>query len=48
MLDVKDLVLAGADKKNILDHFNIHVDAGEIVGIAGVSGNPVSLSSFNA
>jgi ABC-type uncharacterized transport system ATPase subunit len=39
VLDVKDLVLAGPDKKNILDHFNIHVDAGEIVGIAGVSGN---------
>ena len=37
--DVQDLVLAGSDKKNILDHFNIHVDAGEIVGIAGVSGN---------
>lgn len=39
VLDVKDLVLAGPDAKNILDHFNIHVDAGEIVGIAGVSGN---------
>ena len=39
VLDVKDLVLSGSDAKNILDHFNIHVDAGEIVGIAGVSGN---------
>ena len=39
VLDVKNLVLAGPDKKNILDHFNIHVDAGEIVGIAVVSGN---------
>lgn len=32
VLDVKDLVLAGPDKKNILDHFNIHVERGEIVG----------------
>ena len=39
ILEVKDLVLAGSDAKNILDHFNMHVDAGEIVGIAGVSGN---------
>ena len=39
VLDVKDLVLAGSDAKNVLDHFSIHVDAGEIVGIAGVSGN---------
>ncbi|PKM73603.1 MAG: ABC transporter ATP-binding protein [Firmicutes bacterium HGW-Firmicutes-16] len=39
VLDVQDLVLSGSDKKNILDHFSIHVDAGEIVGIAGVSGN---------
>ncbi len=39
VLDVKDLVLAGFEGKNILDHFSIHVRAGEIVGIAGVSGN---------
>ncbi len=39
VLDIRDLVLAGPDKKNILDSFSIHVDAGEIVGIAGVSGN---------
>lgn len=39
ILQVEDVVLAGSDQKNILDHFNIHVDAGEIVGIAGVSGN---------
>ena len=39
VLDVQDLVLAGSDAKNILDHFSIHVDGGEIVGIAGVSGN---------
>lgn len=39
VLNVKDLVLAGTDEKNILDHLSIHVDGGEIVGIAGVSGN---------
>ncbi len=39
VLEVHDLVLSGSDKKNILNHFSIHVDAGEIVGIAGVSGN---------
>ncbi len=39
VLDVQDLVLAGSDEKNILDHFHLHVDGGEIVGIAGVSGN---------
>lgn len=39
VLDVQDLTLAGSEKKNILDGFSIHVDAGEIVGIAGVSGN---------
>ena len=39
VLDVRDLVLSGPDGKEILDHFSIHVDGGEIVGIAGVSGN---------
>lgn len=39
ILVVKDLVLASSDNKNILDGFNIHVKGGEIVGIAGVSGN---------
>lgn len=39
VLDVRDLVLSGYEGKNLLDHFNMHVDAGEIVGIAGVSGN---------
>jgi ABC-type uncharacterized transport system ATPase subunit len=39
VLDVQGLTLAGSEKKNILDGFSIHVDAGEIVGIAGVSGN---------
>lgn len=39
VLDIRDLVLAGNDSKNVLDHFSLHVDAGEIVGIAGVSGN---------
>ena len=39
VLEVNDLMLAGSDEKNILDHLSIHVDAGEIVGLAGVSGN---------
>lgn len=39
VLNVRDLVLAGTEGKNLLDHFSIHVDGGEIVGIAGVSGN---------
>jgi len=39
VLDVRDVVLAGSEGKNILDGFSIHVEAGEIVGIAGVSGN---------
>ncbi len=39
VLRVEDLVLTGSNGKNLLDGFQIHVDAGEIVGIAGVSGN---------
>ena len=39
VLHIQDLVLAGVEQKNVLDGFSIHVDAGEIVGIAGVSGN---------
>lgn len=39
VLDVDNLVLMDDEKKKILDGFNMHVDAGEIVGIAGVSGN---------
>ena len=38
VLDVKDLSLYGENKK-VLDHINIQVSEGEIVGIAGVSGN---------
>lgn len=39
ILDVQDLVLRGEGGKNILNHLSLHVDRGEIVGIAGVSGN---------
>jgi len=39
ILNIKDLYCMSPDKKNILNGLNIHVDAGEIVGIAGVSGN---------
>lgn len=40
VLDVKDVVLKNKKGgRNILDKLTIHVDAGEIVGIAGVSGN---------
>ncbi len=38
ILEIKDLVMKG-EGKNIIDHLNIHVGEGEIVGIAGVSGN---------
>ena len=39
LLDVQDIVLQDNSGKNILDQLSIHVDQGEIVGIAGVSGN---------
>lgn len=39
ILSVENLVLKGSGTKNILDNFNITVGSGEIVGIAGVSGN---------
>lgn len=39
VLIIEDLILSGFEGKNILDGFNIHVKTGEIVGIAGVSGN---------
>lgn len=39
LLDVCDIVLQDNNGKNILDQLSIHVDRGEIVGIAGVSGN---------
>jgi ABC-type uncharacterized transport system ATPase subunit len=38
-LDVRDLVLMGQGSKRVLDSLSLHVDEGEIVGIAGVSGN---------
>lgn len=39
VLQVEHLVLKGSGEKNILDDVNLHVRKGEIVGIAGVSGN---------
>ncbi len=38
-LDVKDVVLHGEGDKNVLDKLSLSVHRGEIVGIAGVSGN---------
>lgn len=39
VLKVEHLTLAGTSGRNTLDDLNIHVRKGEIVGIAGVSGN---------
>lgn len=39
VLLIEDLVLKGSDNKNIIDELSIHVGSGEIVGLAGVSGN---------
>lgn len=39
LLDVKALVLKGENNKEILSKVNLHINKGEIVGIAGVSGN---------
>ncbi len=39
VLNIEKLVLKGNGGKNILDELSLHVDGGEIVGIAGVSGN---------
>ncbi len=39
VLVVKDLHKQGKEAMPVLDHLSIHVGAGEIVGIAGVSGN---------
>lgn len=39
ILTVKDLLLENNSGKQILKNINIHVEKGEIVGIAGVSGN---------
>ncbi|PRO64713.1 ABC transporter ATP-binding protein [Alkalicoccus urumqiensis] len=39
VLDVQDLVVEDARKYDIVDHLNLQVRAGEIVGLAGVDGN---------
>lgn len=39
VLKVENLILAGPGEKNTLHNLNLHVRRGEIVGIAGVSGN---------
>lgn len=38
-LNVENLTLPGSGGKNVLDSLSMHVDKGEIVGLAGVSGN---------
>lgn len=38
-LSVENLVLSGIGSKKLLDGLSLHTDFGEIVGIAGVSGN---------
>lgn len=39
ILSVQDLSYTDESGKKVIDELNIHVDSGEIVGIAGVSGN---------
>ena len=39
VLELAALIAKGEEDKNVLDHVNLKVGAGEIVGIAGVSGN---------
>lgn len=39
LLEVKDLTLLSTDGKKVLNEISLHVNSGEIVGIAGVSGN---------
>ena len=39
LLQVKDLTMGSNSGKKVLNKINLHVDQGEIVGIAGVSGN---------
>lgn len=38
-LEVRDLVVRAENGKNVVDHVNLSVRAGEIVGVAGVEGN---------
>ena len=39
LLTIEHLTAGSIQGKKVLDDINLHVDAGEIVGIAGVSGN---------
>ncbi len=39
VLELAALIAKGEEDKNVLDHVNLKVRAGEIVGVAGVSGN---------
>ena len=39
LLEVKGLTMGNSNGKKVLTDVNLHVDGGEIVGIAGVSGN---------
>lgn len=39
VLIIEDLILKGTEGKNIIDRLNMKIKGGEIVGIAGVSGN---------
>ncbi len=39
ILDIQDLCVTNKNGEEVLKHVNLHVNAGEIVGVAGVSGN---------
>ena len=39
VLSMEDVVVKGKNKKNILENLNMSIRGGEIVGVAGVSGN---------
>ncbi|MGO1470281.1 MAG: ABC transporter ATP-binding protein [Tissierella sp.] len=39
VLEIEELVVKGAHNKNVIDHLSMNIKGGEIVGIAGVSGN---------
>ncbi|MBQ1826486.1 MAG: ABC transporter ATP-binding protein [Erysipelotrichaceae bacterium] len=39
LLKVQDLIMGSIEGRKVLDKVSLHVDEGEIVGIAGVSGN---------